>query len=323
MLNEKQTQVILKIAYANSGNAKDEIRFFNTLFEKQGFLNDETKFLFVKMLNHFQDETIKNILSQTQYTQFIEKNITWEDLLAQDIKDSLFHQLANYLKQPAPKDVAPLFFQKFCSKGKAIFLHLALELGMTFNQKDWNSKPAINKLIANSAPQQKAVHWALLHTIMKQDRSINPFKVHALTALELFSSSTINNFFHDKKPMNEKHVILKNEVLVNDKLLLEILDMLVADKIQARTRADQIDSIINSWLRLNDKALQKMIPYYYELIEDKSLIKDFIEKKSKYKKYDKVFNILGKYMEKIELEKLLLNDEALSKSSLPKKTMKI
>ena len=30
MLNEKQTQVILKIAYANSGNAKDEIRFLIT-----------------------------------------------------------------------------------------------------------------------------------------------------------------------------------------------------------------------------------------------------------------------------------------------------
>lgn len=322
MLDDKKTQIILKIAYANSGNAKEEITFFNTLFEKQGFLNEETKFLFVKMLNHFQDAAIENILSQKQYTQFIENNLTWEDLLAQDIKDNLFHQLANHLKQPAPKDTAPLIFQKFCSKGKAIYLHLALELGMNFSQKDWNSKAAINKLIANNAPQQKSIHWALLYTIMKQDRNINPFKVHNLTALELFSSTTINDFFHDKKPINEKHIILKKEVLVNDKLLLDVLDMLVADKIKAKMRADQVDSVINSWLRLNDKVLQKMIPYYYEMIEDKELIKDFIEKKNKYKKYDKVFNILIKYMEKIELEKLLLTDE-IKNQSLPKKTMKI
>lgn len=321
MLNDKDIQVILKIAYANTKNAKDEIHFFNKIFENQNVLDASNKTLFLKMLDQFQSETIQEIFKDKKYIQFIESSISWKDIFEIGINEKLFHQLVNYTKKPTKQEDVALCFDMFSKKGNVMYLHLALEVGYQPTDKDWKNKSLLNKLIGNSRASSKPIHWALLQSIMKQDRSLNPFKHYPHIAFECLTECA-NVFFADKNSLSETYTINKKQVLVNDALFLDIIDMLKKDNIKTTLTNKMMEYTIGNWLRFNDKALLKLVPQFYELIDDtsQSMLKEYIEKKQKYKKYDRLFNVLAKYIEKTQLEMLL---EVNSGPISPKKTMKI
>jgi hypothetical protein len=321
MLDDNDIQVILKIAYANVKNAKDEVHFFNKIFENQKVLNSSNKALFLKMLNQFQPQAVDEIFQNKKYTQFMENSIDWKDLFEEDLNEKLFHQLVNYTKKPTKKEDVALCFETFSKKGKSTYLHLALEMGYKPEEKEWKSKTLLNKLIGNVTANKKPIHWAMLYTLMQQDRSINPFKYHPYIALDCLNYGA-SNFFADKNPISEKYTINKNEVLVNDKIFLDIIDMLKEDNIKTPLTEKVMEYQIGNWLKFNDKQQIKLVPLLYELIDDSSqeMIKAFIEKKQKYKKYEKLFNVLSKYIEKKHLENMLTIEETHEK---PKKTMKI
>lgn len=321
MLDNKNIEIILKIAFANNKNAKDEVQFFKTIFEKSGVLSDSNKPLFLKMLNSFQSQAVDEILKEPHYTSFIQSFLTWQDLLKEDINEKLFHKIISFTQKPTQKEDLNVYFEMFLKKGKAIYLHAAIESGYEFSQKNWESKPSINKLILNNAAYKKTIHWALVKTLM--DSKVNPFAKHMSSSIELFSNPNIvNTFFNHKTPIKESHIINQKEVNVDNKLFLDVLYLLSQENKKVNLNAQKLELIITNWLSMTEKAIPQVLPLIYELFDEDSkvLLGDFIEKKQKYKKYEKVFNFLTKYIEKTKLEKsFLLNEEPLA----PRKSMKI
>src|SRR5579875_1874762 len=113
MIENEKINIILKIAYANTKNSKEEVEFFKTLFDKPHVLLDENKVLFLKMLNQFQEDSIDTIFKEPKYTNFIHSFLRFSDLLNEDIHEKLFHRLANFIQKPTSTEEVELCFKKF------------------------------------------------------------------------------------------------------------------------------------------------------------------------------------------------------------------